>query len=424
MTSFAAVVFAVALGGEPVPKPAPPVAAAAAGQLPPAPAPRPARGYRFDKTISREVLENYLSRSISVEGILNGRGDLDDNVRMLKNTGAKFIGRALCLWGGEANLLKNLERAKEQLPKLHQADPDMVVQACIFEIVTTQVEQVPVPEWAFKAFGLPAENRNFRYADMLYPDGKRKDHWRAGQSVPDVSRPETKLWFYFLAASYIDLGVEAIHFGQTELMNGNDRDLKHYAEVLALIRSHAAGHARRHMLICDSHVPSGGLVRDGKLLMDFHSFPLRIKEVPDKPEEAELKVGHTDAIYGRSKGGVTPSGWACEHLPYLVEIDNYGVSRQPGKAGAGGFWVWGYDEISWFSHQSKEYRAKWLMYAWDWVRKSDPNGYLQMPGSRTVRSPLDGRRWYFANPPSAAVPTGMGDEEAIRDVWATDAGGR
>jgi pimeloyl-ACP methyl ester carboxylesterase len=223
-----------------------------------------ARDYRFDKTISRPVLENYLSRAISMEGILNGRGDLDDNVRMLKYTGAKFIGRALCLWAGEANLIKNLERVKEQLPKLHQADPDMVVQACIFEIVTTQVEQVPVPEWAFQALGQPVEKRNFKYADMLYPDGKRKDHWRAGQSIPDVSRPETKLWFYFLAASYIEVGVEAIHFGQTELMNGNDKDLKHYSEILTLIRGYAAKNARRHLLICDSHVPSGGLVRDGK----------------------------------------------------------------------------------------------------------------------------------------------------------------
>jgi pimeloyl-ACP methyl ester carboxylesterase len=384
--------------------------------------PTAARDYKFDKTISREVLENYLSRAISVEGILNGRGDLTDNVRMLKETGAKFIGRALCLWAGEANLLKNLERAKEQLPKLHAADPDMVVQACIFEIVTTQVDQVPVPAWAFEALGRPVEKRNFQYADMLYPDGKRKDHWRAGQSVPDVSRPETKLWFYFLAASYVDVGCEAIHFGQTELMNGNDKDLKHYSEILTLIRSYAAAHARRHFLICDSHVPSGGLVRKGKLLMDFHSFPLRIKEIPDKPEEAELKVGHTDAIFGRSKGGVTPSGWACEHLPYLAEIDNYGSSRTPGKAGAGGIWVWGYDEISWFAHQPKEYRAKWLQYAWDWVRKTDPNGFLQMPGSRTVRSPLDGRRWYFANKPSPAVPDGLGDEEAIKAVWAADAG--
>ena len=82
--------------------------------------------------------------------------------------------------------------------------------------------------------------------------------------------------------------------------------------------------------------------------------------------------------------------------------------------------MWGYDEISWFASQPKEYRAKWLRYAWDWVRKTDPNGFLQMPGSRTVRSPLDGRRWYFANRPSAAIPDGLGDEDVIRAVWADD----
>ncbi|HTU92888.1 MAG TPA: hypothetical protein VMF69_22600 [Gemmataceae bacterium] len=375
----------------------------------------------FDKTMPRAVLESYLARAISMEGLLNGKGDLDDNIRMLKSTGAKFIGRSLCLWAGEANLLRNLDRAKEQLPKVHQADPEMILQACIFEIVTTQVEQVPVPEWAFTALGRPVEKRNFRYADMLYPDGKRRDHWGKGASVPDVSQPETKLWFYFLARSYIDLGIEAIHFGQTELMNGNDRDLAHYEQLLTLIRSYAAKHARRHMVLCDAHVPSGGLVREGRLLLDFHSFPLRIREVPEKPQEAILQVGFSDSIYGRSKGGLTFSGWKCEHLPYLVEIDNWGVSRQPGKAKAGGIWVWGYDEISWFANQSKQYRSDWLRYAWDWVRRTDANGFLQMPGSRTMRSPLNRRRWYFANTPSPAVPDGLGDEETIRAIWTTDA---
>jgi hypothetical protein len=381
---------------------------------------RAAGDYHFDGTISREVLENYLSRSISMEGLLNGRGDLDDNIRMLKSSGAKFIGRSLCLWGGEANLLRNLERAKQQIPKVHKADPEMILQACIFEIVSTQVEQVPVPDWAFVALGQPVEKRTFRYADMLYPDGRRRDQWRRGSSVPDVSRLETKLWFYFLAASFIDLGIEAVHFGQVELMNGNDRDLAHYSQVLTLIRSYAAKHARRHMMLCDAHVPRGGFVREGRLLLDFHSFPLRIMEVPDRPQEAILKVGFSDGIYGRSRGGLTFSGWNCEHLPYLVEIDNWGVSRKPGKAKAGGIWVWGYDEITWFAHQSKQYRSDWLHYAWDWLRRTDPNGHLQMPGSRTMRSPQDNKRWYYANMPSPAVPDGLGDEEAIRAIWAAD----
>ncbi len=31
-------------------------------------------------------------------------------------------------------------------------------------------------------------------------------------------------------------------------------------------------------------------------------------------------------------GGITASGWSCNQLPYLVEFDNFGISRNPGKA--------------------------------------------------------------------------------------------
>ena len=65
-------------------------------------------GFQFDTKISRQVLENYLSRSVSMEGLLNGRGDLKDNIRMLKGEGAKYIGRALCLWGAERDFTNTL----------------------------------------------------------------------------------------------------------------------------------------------------------------------------------------------------------------------------------------------------------------------------------------------------------------------------
>ena len=299
----------------------------------------------------------------------------------------------------------------------------MILQACIFEIVTTQVEQVPVPEWAFVALGLPVEKRNFRYADMLYPDGKRKDHWRAGNSVPDVSRPETKLWFYFLAASYIDLGIEAIHFGQTELMNGNDRDLAHYSQVLApdpLLRRRARPPAHGALRLArPQRRPGAGRAT---CCMDFHSFPLRIKEVPDKPQEAILEVGFSDGIYGRSKGGHDVQRLDVRAPP--VPGGDRQLGRQPapgagrGRAASGS----GATTRSPGSPTRDEaYRGDWLRYARDWVRKTDPDGHLQMPGSRTMRSPLDGKRWYYANSPSPAVPDGLGDEAAIRAIWAADA---
>ena len=375
-------------------------------------------GFHFDRTISRPVLENYLSRSICIEGMLNGRGPLTDDIRMITNCGAKYIARALCLWGAENNFLANIERAKKEAPQVLATDPEIVLEGCVFETVGPRVSQIAIPDWVFKDLGQAVEQRNFRYEDMIYPPGQQR---RIGNAqVPDESRLETQIWFYYQAASYIDVGCEGIHFGQVEIMNRNDHGNTNWFRLINLVRDYAVKHAHRHMVLCNGHVPSGGLMHKGNPVLDFHAFPLRIKETPDKPQEAILQVGFTDAIYGRSKGGNTFSGWTCEHLPYIAELDNYGRSRHPGEPNAKGefLWVWGYDEITWFGLQSMEYRANWLQYAWDWVRNTDTNGYLEMPGGRTATSAE--MRWYYANNSSDACPTGRGDEAAIRAVWAND----
>ncbi|MCW5557832.1 MAG: hypothetical protein KIT22_08375 [Verrucomicrobiae bacterium] len=382
--------------------------------------------YPFDGRMSEEVLRNYLSRSMTTMYLLTSHGDFEDNLRMLTNCGVKFAGRAVYQWGreegGESALPGKLERARKNAARIHGADPDLILQACIFEIVSRDVENLPVPAWAFEGLGRPVERRHFRYEDMLYSSGRSVNQWGRDASVPDVSRPETQLWFYYLAASYLDAGCEAIHFGQAELMNGNDPNLDHWSAVLKRTRDYAARKARRHFVLCDAHVPRGGLVRDGHLLFDFHSFPLRIEELPEAPRKARLRVGFTDAIYGRSRGGIAPSGWECEHLPYLVEFDNYGRSRKPGEPGMGPFWVWGWDEITWFSQQPEPDRNDWLRYAWHWVREHDTAGYLQMPGFRCLSGALDGNRWYDVNRPSAATPNGFGQEQTIRELWLQDTG--
>ncbi len=375
--------------------------------------------YKFDGKISKRVLENYLSRAITIQNLLTGQGNLQDNIRMIKHIGAKFIGRALCLWNAERNFSNNVQRAREIAPQVLGAVPDVILEACVFETVSPQVNEIAIPARIFTAFGLPVEKRNFRYDDMIYPEGQRRPMGRNAQ-VPDESRLETQLWFYYQAITYIDLGCEAIHFGQVEIMNKNDPDNTHWANLFSMVREYAATHARRHMVLCDGHTPSGGLMHDGNPLLDLNEFPLRIKEVSDKPEEAILQLGFSDGIYNKSKGGITVNGWQCKHLPYLVEFDNYGMSRHPGKPNTqqGGFdWIWGYDEITWFAHQSKEYRDKWLWYAWNWVKKTDPNGHLEMPGERVCASP--DIHWYYANNPSQAVPDGMGDEETIREIWSS-----
>jgi hypothetical protein len=380
--------------------------------------------YRFDGGMSEVVLRSYLSRSMTLMYLLLGHGNLDDNIRMMTNCGVKFAGRAVYDWGreegGESALPGKLELAAMNAAKVHAADPDIILQGCVFEIVSSDVDRLPVPAWVFQELGEPVETRHFRYQDIIYEDGTGNNQWGRGASVPDISRPETLKWFLYLAGSYIDAGCEAIHFGQAELMNRHDPNLEHWFAVLEAVRGHARRHARRHFVLCDAHVPSGGLVRDGRLLFDFHSFPLRIEELLRLPRQAQLRAGYVDAIYGRSRGGLTPSGWRCEHLPYLVEFDNYGSSRQPGEAGAGPDWVWGWDEITWFSQLPNQDRNAWLEYAWKWVRSHDPAGYVEMPGYRCLSGATDGKRWYYVNQPSAATPDGFGQETTVRAIWTTD----
>ncbi|MCX6629739.1 MAG: hypothetical protein NTW28_19140 [Candidatus Solibacter sp.] len=359
--------------------------------------------YRFKSKISRQVLEHYLARSITMAELYRSPGNLDDDLRMLRSTGAKFIGRAIYLWGGEARIVESdfLAQGRELTRRIHRADTDVVVQAAAFEIVTEAVAKVPVPAWVFREFGLAPEKRNFSYQKMLFPDGKMVNHWRQGQSVPDICQMETKMWFVFLVGTYLDIGVEAIHLGQLDLMGRNDPQYRNWAELMQHVRRYAAKKARRKFVIFDAHVPKAGPVVDGRLLLDFHSFPLRPKEVAETPQKAVLAGGYTD-------GGTRAPGQSSQ-------------SPRPS------IFTWGFDEITWFARQPESYRNEWLSYAWKWLKEHDPNGFLQMPGSRMLTNgpPVAGegggsQRWYFANTKSAACPQGFGQEETIKAIWAED----
>ena len=69
-------------------------------------------------------------------------------------------------------------KAKAFAGELHAYDPDIIFQGCLFEIVTEEVNQVKIPDWVFKGYGLPVESHNFSYVDMLNKEGLLVDHWR------------------------------------------------------------------------------------------------------------------------------------------------------------------------------------------------------------------------------------------------------
>jgi outer membrane protein assembly factor BamB len=382
--------------------------------------------YYFDGTISRQTLENYLDRSVTMGYFLvPGKPEgyefpyKDDDLRLIRNIGAKFIGRSIYRWGQESwlNDPTFLAYAKKMVDTVHAFDPEVVFQGCLFEQVSADVNNLKIPAWVFTDFGLPVEDRTFSCDAIIKRQAGGSNRLGGRGGVPLINNLETRLWFYYLAVSYINVGCEAFHLGQVALIGAEDRDLKIYSEFLAKVRSYAKTHARRHLVLMDGHVPSGGMVRDGVSLLDFNSFPLRIKAVPENPYEAVLEVNHLDALFKRSKGCTSPSGWRCESLPYLVEFDNFGRSRTPNVADNTTIFVWGWDEISWLALQPEAYRNQWLRYAYNWIKETDPNGHLQMPVTRMISCPNQTLRTYFANTKSPACPVGYSQEETIKQLW-------
>lgn len=377
--------------------------------------------------ISKEALQCYLAHSITQAEFLASDGFYndgpypykEDDIRMLKNVGAKFIGRAVYSWGKEeifqsADFWNN---GKALINEMHAADVDMIFQAAIFEIVTTKINQIAIPDWVFKAFDQPVEQRNFRYEQMLNEEGTFIDHWRKGSSVPDISRLETQLYFYYLAVRYMQIGIEAIHFGQAELMAMKDwkQGFRAWQSLLDKVRAGAKKYARRGTVLCDAHLPHGGIAVKGHLLFDFVSFPLRLKEIPDKPQEVKLELGYLDGIYGKTIGGITPSGWPCERSLYLVEFDNFGISKHPDIANIKDHYAWGYDEVSWLAKQDSTYGKSFLNYAQQWLADHDSIGFLEMPGSRIITGLQTNR--FRANTQSADCPVGWGLEGAIKLIF-------
>jgi hypothetical protein len=388
------------------------------------------RKYDFEGGISKEVLVNYLSRAITQGEFCHEADDavFNENLRMLKNIGAKFIGRAAFVWTPAMTDDKHFEIVTARAKQAHNADPEFVLQCCIFEAVFKSdneltdfgVDQIRIPEFVFKEFNLPVQVRNFSYEAMLYKEGRYKDHWVKGASVPDVSKIETQMYFFYRAARYIDAGFEGIHLGQVALMNANDPGNKIWFELTDRIREYARKNGRRKFVMLDAHVPTGGyLSDDGRLLLDFHSFPQRPKEICETPYHAELEIGFHDAIFKRSKGGITPSGWKCGSLPYLIELDNSGASNPGVCGGEEWWWPWGWDEITWFAHCDEDYRNYWLEYVVNWLKENDPVGHLQMPGSTTIAADPIGDIWmYRINTKSEACPTGFSQEETVKRLWS------
>ena len=385
--------------------------------------------FTFRDTISKEVLCNYLSRAVTMAGGPLSPKQTPYVADFILDVGAKYICRATHCWRPSIDDYATYPDQKRFIEQLHEKDPEVVFEACIFENVTREVETIPIPPYVFEEFGLPVENRCFSLEKLLFPNGFLWELIGKEAGVPDITQTETQMFFYYRACEYMKLGYEALHLGQIEWIGYHDPDRVAYTAVLSRIRAFAKHHARRGFVILNCHT-HGDIGSDGRLLFDFHMFPSRPKAVgsephpptADNPQRCILEHDHLDSIYGKSLGGRTYSGWECDSLPYLVELDNYGnnpaIRNQPNPDLIES---WGMDEITWFANQPDHYRAEFLRYAYEWMQDcAKGDGYFAMPCQRIAELyNKQGEivsyqyRAYFPD----AIEGGTGDQAVIRQLW-------
>ena len=153
--------------------------------------------------------------------------------------------------------------------------------------------------------------------------------------------------------------------------------------MLNRVRTYAHKHARRHFLLCDAHTPTGGYVERRQAPASTSTrFPCgsprsrttRIRGSPGRLCGCHL-LEESRRRHARAAGraSICPT-WSSSTTS---------AASNPGKPSKSPF-IWGWDEITWFALMPEAERNDWLRYAWKWVQETDPNGHLQMPGSRVM----------------------------------------
>ena len=394
------------------------------------------RSFIFDGNMSRQVLESYLSRAVTASGLYES-DTLEDDLRLIRRLEVKFIGRAAGIWYMTEDDDIHFARAKALADRVHKQDEEIILQACVFEIVTQRMNAQPIPAYVFEAFGKKPEARCFCWEDarMLPENGRPEPVWPPDRpdgkcgAMPDLNREEARMWFYYRATRYIDCGYEALHMGQVHLYTAEDRGMQKTQALFQMIRDYAARHARRHKVLLDAH--THGVSINGQLLFDYHAMPFTRAPLEQMDGSRLVLVRE-----GFSEGGRNPNGWTGEQMPYLMEYDNWGGRMfDPAKTYSRHELAlmqwWGYDQIGWFANQDRAERDRFLEYTYRWTQVNNPHAFFLMPMRRMLsdarvtmpradNGKMDVNENYQINNPSAACPMGFGQEDIMKACWDDD----
>lgn len=401
-------------------------------------------------SLTKPLLEAYLDRAIVHMG-----GGPDDQAlwgprsrAFLQKTGAKFIHWADLGWV-RIYTAADWRGMTDGVDAVHGtgSGADILYECGIMEAIGRhQVDTTPIPAWlqaAMADLGLqqgrrlgPNGSAYFSYEAMF--DRNAADWpkqliglWSADpnneQSVPDITMPETQLYYAYLIAEYLDAGFEGIMFGQTMLTGNRDRGNASLASLCRFAKLWASRRAYRHAVTLTSHV-----LRDtdypkappskARPLFTHLTWPTRLSYRSDGPGGMAMGVGVMKTPTRQGGEEIEQLLQLSHDLPILLEIDNYGASNGPSPVCDEG-----YDEITGYAARPPADRAAFLRHYYTETRKwTNKAGrarvHLAVAGYRCLNRPLslgvgpDGKPLPPVSFYSPYAEEG-GEEETIADLF-------
>lgn len=372
--------------------------------------------YNISSEYTVDQLTTYLRRSLTADGLFLRPDEFNDHLAMIDRIGAKHLSRAIYVKSNEQELDQVIATANSMISQVHNMDAEIIIEAAISPVISMDIDLVQIPEDILLMFGHQPDVGFYNFRTMTHEEVDTLGLlWNEG--LLNIEEEMTQMWLTHLSKLYIENGAEAINFLNFPDIMVADTCYKIAFDLTNNVRILGDSLGRRNFVLLTA-ITNSGVHYGTRSLLDFNSYFIRPKK-GTKPIEAALEFGFHDAIYGNSTGATNPVGDKLPTIPYVVFFSS-GTSQGKITENHGDDYVWGYDEISWFSILSRKEKMNFIEEYADWIKRKDLVGYLQMPGivPLFINTPPYREQLFYANKKGGTIKTGYNIEKAIINVWS------
>lgn len=379
----------------------------------------PPTNFPYVNSCNYGLLDRYLSKSMNMTllySLINQPTVYNGELNLLKNLTPGYIS-AIGAWGlSETQMIPNTTTGSiYNNEKQCIWDVDNIYinasvripifEASLYEAVTTDINNVAIPYFVVSAFqGDP--DFIAAYGNNSYPTQFNINQikntasnmqpsqigYQPNTYVPDINRIQTRMWFYYLATVYIDMGCNSLSMAWFDRTFANDAPgyTKTY-DLFTKIRTYAQNNNTFVLITAGVDRPIYYNFTN-QLIFDFLQSPIRPDPTTNSYAStpcsaqymAEINFAALNPQFQGYTGGISPDGIAIDNIPVVFVFDasgSFGYNGWPTGIQGNGNGPWNVDEITWYYLLGEQCQSYFLKNAANAIKNDVIHrGYLEMPG--------------------------------------------